>query len=137
MSHEYCLPITIKLDSSNRMAILLAVLYLLPLLPVYIQLDVLWACAITLICLAILKYELNRQANLKPFSSIRVDEKETWYLVDQQGKSETIIFKSFIWFGTVLFLLFIRHRKQHRVMIFKNQQQPEHFHKLKVYLQNA
>ncbi len=118
------------------MRVLLVVLYLLPLIPVYIQLDALWSFAITLICLAILKFELNRQSALQPFSSIQVNEKETWHLIDSHGKLQPIILKNFMWFGTVLFLLFTLNGKRQRVMVFGSQQQTAHLHKLKVYLRN-
>lgn len=95
-----------------------------------------YSLAATVICLAMLIYELNRHSALKPFSSIRINQQENWQLVNREGKLENIMFKNFMWLGSVLFILFTLNGKRQRVMVFVNQQESSHCHKLKVYLKN-
>ncbi len=118
------------------MTALLAGLYLLPLIPIYTELAASYSFGITLICLAMLKYELHRQSVLKQFSSIEVNKIGTWHLLNWQGKRQIITFKNFICCGVVLFLLFTLNGKRQRVIVFAKQQEPSHWHKLKVYLRN-
>ena len=118
------------------MSLLLAGLYLLPLIPVCIEFEAIYSFGVTLICLAMLKYELICHSVLKPFSTIQVNQQGKWHLVNLEGKLESITFKNFMWFGSVLFLLFTLNGKRQRVMVFENQQNTSHCHKLKVYLKN-
>lgn len=119
------------------MSVLLVGLYLLPLIPIYIQFEAIYSLGATLICLGMLKYELMRRSTLKPFPTIRIDQREKWHLVNLEGKLKSITFKNFMWFGPILFLLFILNGKQQRVMVFENQQNTTHYHKLKVYLKGT
>ena len=136
LSFEYCLPIKINLDRSSRFSILLVALYIMPLIPVYYEIEFIYALVLTLPCLVFLNNELKVQTGLKKYLSIEINKQEQCYLIAHNQDQSKIVLKNSMRIGSILFLLFVLNGKRRRFMVLENQQETMHHHKLKVYLAN-
>lgn len=134
MFQKYCLPITIKLDSSHRFSVLLVFLYLIPLVPIFVALKFSYASLISLFVLFFLLHELKKQKVLRQYLSVAVNQKNQWHLRDADGNYKAVQLKSTIKMGSIIFLLFMLDGKSCRTFVFDRNQIPLEFHKLRVYL---
>ncbi len=136
MSLKYCLPLSLETGSTNHLGRLIAALYLLPLAPIYLVAETTIFLSISLVCIALLGYELKTHAALAQYSGVHVTQDEQWHLVNADGGLEKIIYKSAMNIGTDWFVLFTHNGRRRRLWLTGKHQNPRQLHKMKVYLRN-
>ena len=136
MSLEYCLPISLKIESRYKLQCLITVIYVLPLAPIYLLLDVRDFVLTAILVAVLFCYEIFNLVNSNQSSSIFISRIGQWNLVHADGALDNINFLCAAKLGKKLLVLVSCNNRRKRILLSPKDQVYTHWHKMKVYLYN-